>query len=398
MRSIWHTKKLSETCIDLKLDRAPEGSIPYIEIGDINIDKKNIIFKEKASVKGSIFAPLDSVIVSRVRPARGAISILKKDSAVSSAFTILKPRDFLELKLLFFSLAYSKEFSDYLGKKQKGLLYPSVKESDILNFEISYPESKLEQKRIIKILNEVFEKITKAKENAEKNLQNAKELFESYLQNVFVRIGEGWEENEFGKVIELLTDYHANGSYKTLKANVDLKKTEDYAWMIRSTDFENDFKNDKRYVTKKSYDFLKKSKIFGDEIIISKIGNAGKVYLMPKINRPCSLAMNLFLIRLNKKKCLSEYVYRYLNSKSGQEQIKSRILGTATKTITKDNVRSIKIPFPKSLIEQEDIVKKLNALSEQTKKLEAIYRQKLADLEELKKSVLQKAFAGELVN
>jgi len=276
------------------------------------------------------------------------------------------------------------------GSAQKNLDLPAFRK-----VEIFYPESLSEQKRIIKILDEVFDKIEIARKNTEKNLQNVKELFESYLQGVFLKSINKCEGVRFGEIMELLTDYHANGSYKILKENVELKKTEDYAWMVRSTDFENNFKKDKRYITKKSYNFLKKSKIFGKEIIICKIGNAGKVYLMPKIDRPCSLAMNSFLVRLNEQKCLSEYVYRFLNSQNGREQIESRILGTTTKTITKNNVRSIEIPLL-SLKEQKQIVKKLDKLSEQTKKLEKNYQQKINDLDELKKSVLKKAFSGEL--
>ena len=252
-----------------------------------------------------------------------------------------------------------------------------------------------EQPRIVALLDEAFAAIDKAKANAEQNLKNTKELFESYLQSIFENKGEGWEEKEFGSVITTLTDYHANGSYEVLKENVELKDTEDYAWMVRSTDFENNFKNSFRYIDKNSYEFLKKSKVFGGEIIMSKIGNAGNVYLMPKSNRPCSLAMNLFLIRIDEKVAIPEFIYQYLISKKGEIQIKSRLLGMATKTITKDNVRNIVIPFP-SLPEQQAIVQKLDALSANTKQLETIYQQKINDLDELKKSILQKAFAGEL--
>ena len=97
-----------------------------------------------------------------------------------------------------------------------------------------------------------------------------------------------------------------------------------------------------------------------------------------------------------KKKAIPEYTFQYLKSKKGDTQIKSRLLGMATKTITKDNVRNIIIPFP-PLKEQQTIIKKLDALSTETKKLEAIYNQKINDLEELKKSVLQKAFSGQLI-
>lgn len=279
--------------------------------------------------------------------------------------------------------------------RNKGTTIPSLVKSDLLTIEVQYPKSLPEQQRIVSILDEAFAAIAIAKANAEQNLKNAKELFESYLQGVFEKKGEGWKEKEFGEIITTLTDYHANGSYEVLKANVELKDIEDFAWMIRSTDFENDFENDFRYIDEHGYNFLNKSKVFGGEIIMSKIGNAGKVYLMPRVDRPCSLAMNLFLIRLDEKKAIPEFIFHYLKSYSGDFQIKSRLQGATTKTITKDNVRNIIIPLP-TLNDQKFIINKLTALSAETNKLEAIYQQKILDLEELKKSVLQKAFNGEL--
>ena len=253
-----------------------------------------------------------------------------------------------------------------------------------------------EQKRIVSILDRAFEAIDQAKANAEQNLKNAKELFESYLQGVFENKGDDWEEKEFGEVITILTDYHANGSYKILKKNVMLKDTEDYAWMIRSTDFEKKFKNSLKYIDKHAYNFMSKSKVFGNEIIMSKIGNAGIVYLMPRIDRPVSLAMNLFLIRLNENIVSPDFIFRFLKSNGGETQIKKRVKGATTKTITKDNVRNIIISYP-PVKTQKQIVDQLDKLQAETKKLEAIYQQKIDDLEELKKSVLQKAFSGQLI-
>ena len=135
--------------------------------------------------------------------------------------------------------------------------------------------------------------------------------------------------------------------------------------------------------------------MFGGEIIISKIGNAGKVYLMPTIDRPCSLAMNLFLININKENAISKFIFQYLNSSRGEAQIKSRLKGATTKTITKDNIRNIIIPLP-PLQEQQDIVQKLDTLSAESKRLGVVYQQKIENLDELEKSVLQKAFEGEL--
>jgi len=252
-----------------------------------------------------------------------------------------------------------------------------------------------EQKRIVAILDQAFADIEQARAKTEQNLKNARELFESYLQQVFSQRGKKVQSVELGDVVDVLTDYHANGSYKVLKQHVELKEQEDFAWMVRSTDFEKKFKNEKRYITEHAYNYLTKSKLFGGEIIMSKIGNAGKVYFMPETDQPCSLAMNLFLIRLDPSKANNEYIYRYLNSSSGKAQIAPRLKGAATQTITKDNVRSLQIPMP-SLDGQHGVIKNLKILEKEIESLESLYMKKLTNIEELKKSILQKAFSGKL--
>jgi type I restriction enzyme S subunit len=261
--------------------------------------------------------------------------------------------------------------------------------------EFSVPLPTLpEQKRIVALLDIVFADLEQTRAKTEQNLKNARELFDSYLQQVFSQEGD-IKSTELGEIVDVLTDYHANGSYKVLKQNVELSEEEDFAWMVRSTDFEKKFKNNKRYISEHAYNYLTKSKLFGGEIIMSKIGNAGKVYLMPATDRACSLAMNLFLIRLDATKANNEYVYRYLNSSSGKAQIAPRLKGAATQTITKDNVRSLLIPLPSLLTQKENIVA-LQKLEIETKALETLYLKKLNKIEELKKSILHKAFSGEL--
>jgi type I restriction enzyme, S subunit len=90
MKSEWQAKKVKEVCDDIKLDRAPVGTNPYVEIGDINIATKKITVKRKGSVRGSICAKRNSIIVSKVRPTRGAITILEEDMVISSAFSVPK--------------------------------------------------------------------------------------------------------------------------------------------------------------------------------------------------------------------------------------------------------------------------------------------------------------------
>jgi len=114
------------------------------------------------------------------------------------------------------------------------------------------------------------------------------------------------KNDRLGGLISVLTDYHANGSYEILRGNVEILASSNYALMIRTVDFErDDFENDVKYVSEHAYNFLKKTKVFGGEIIINKIGNAGKVYLVPPLNKKISLGMNQFMIR--PKESLNNY-------------------------------------------------------------------------------------------
>lgn len=151
---------------------------------------------------------------------------------------------------------------------------------------------------------------------------------------------------KFGSLISTLTDYHANGSYEVLKHHVKLLDQNDFAYMVRTTDLEEgNFVRDVKYINKHAYDFLAKSKVFGAEILINKIGSAGKVYLMPELDKPVSLGMNLFLVRTNAN-ISSHYMYAYFQSYYGKKSIERFVNGTVPLTITKDSVRSVLVPIP----------------------------------------------------
>jgi type I restriction enzyme S subunit len=311
----------------------------------------------------------------------------------TDCFSFKVNKEIIEPKFLYFFLNL---ITPLINEKMfKGMALKHLQKTEFLNIEV--PILSLETQRgVVKRIELISAEIDKSITYLEKNLSNTNDILAKHLENVFTMASNDWKQKEFGEIIDFLTDYHANGSYEVLKENVELKDSENFAWMVRSTDFENNFENNLRYIDQKSYDFLAKTKIFGGELIMSKIGNAGKVYLMPQTNKPCSLAMNLFLIRLNKKYALSEFIYNYLKSPAGEKQIKSRLLGMATKTITKDNVRNIVIPIP-PLNTQEKIVNDLNKLRHLLTQVEKIYQQKINKLIELKQSILKQAFNGELV-
>jgi restriction endonuclease S subunit len=177
--------------------------------------------------------------------------------------------------------------------------------------------------------------------------------------------------DHLGNLISVLTDYHANGSYETLRGNVEILDSPDYALMIRTVDFErDDFENDVKYVSEHAYKFLKKTKVFGGEIIINKIGNAGKVYLVPPLDKKISLGMNQFMIR--PRESLNNYfLYVFLVCKYGQLLLEQRITGAVPLSIDKESVRSVPVPILKKNFQEiiGKLVERYFTLSNQGKAL-----------------------------
>ena len=161
---------------------------------------------------------------------------------------------------------------------------------------------------------------------------------------------------KLGDYIKVLIDYHSGGSYKTLKENTKILYEPDYAVMIRTLNFErNDFEKDLIYCDKKSYDFLKYSHVKENDVLMNKIANPGSVYIMPQVNYNVTCGMNLFLLRF--KNINQRYMYYVM--KHNEQYIKSKVHGTTTKTITKDEVRNLYFKIHETEELQEKVTKLL---------------------------------------
>jgi type I restriction enzyme S subunit len=385
----WPIKKLEEVCEPIKIEKAPVGIMPYIEIGDIDVETKKINFKEKGAVKGSIFAPDRCVIVSRVRPTRGAVALLDKKVAVSSAFTILKPKSILDLKFLFYYLAYNPNFFEYLGQRQKGSNYPSCREKDILNFEIPLPPLEI-QKRIVSRIEELFEKIDKAKELRAKALEETEEIFQSALQEIFDKAEKKWGIKKLREVLELFD----NGIWGPEDKINGIR-------ILRSTNFKNDGTINFREVAlrKVTNISLKEKRLRRGDILLERSGGGptqpvGRVVYF---DAGGEYYFGNFITRLRPKTNVYSRFLFYVLFNFHQRGI--------TETLQKQttNIRNLKfneylnleIPLP-PLSEQKKIVAYLDDLREKIEKLKQLQQEQLEELNELKKSILEKAFKGEL--
>lgn len=286
---------------------------------------------------------------------------------------ILCPKNFLETRFLYYFLRNINLKS--LGYARHFRLLKEV--------EISYPESKIEQRRIVKILDEMFEKVAKAKENAEKNLRSSKELFEVYLESALSNKKVDWKSFSLGDVCDIRSKL------------IDPRKSEFLDLIhVGAGNIEIKTGNLVDLKTAKEEKLISGKFLFDDTVILySKI----RPYLM-KVAKPdfqglCSADM--YPLSPKEKIITRDYLYYLLLTSTFT---KFAIKGSARAgmpKVNREHLFSYKLVLP-SLTEQKAIVAKLDALSAETKKLEGIYKKKLADLEELKKSVLKKAFEGEL--
>ncbi|WP_342609202.1 restriction endonuclease subunit S [Vibrio tritonius] len=309
----------------------------------------------------------------------------------STEFHVLRANpEVLDSNYLFY-MVWNNAFR-FLGEKSmSGAAGQKRVSTDFLKqFEIPLPPL-AEQKRIAAILDKA--------DAIRQKRQQAIKLADEFLRSVFLEMfgdpvtnPKGWEVKPFGDVIDILTDYHANGSYKTLNENVTLLDEPDYAYMVRTTDLEKQSYTDGvKYIDQHAYEHLSKSKVYGGEIIINKIGSAGAVYLMPFLNRPVSLAMNQFMIRCIDGQ-LNEFYYYQLKTSAGEKEISKRVQGAVTKTITKNAVRDIPIVCP-PLKEQEKFVAIANSFSQKA----ILAFNNISNTEsELFNSLSQKAFSGQL--
>jgi len=211
------------------------------------------------------------------------------------------------------------------------------------------------------------------------------------------------DNKQLENIVDILTDFSANGSYESIANNFTLLDEKNYAYMVRTTDLEHvNYTKNVKYIDEHSYNFLKKSQVFGGEILINKIGSPGRVYQMPNLNMPVSLGMNLFMLRLsNDNHFTEEFIWAYFNSKFGKTIIKRKINGTVPLTIDKVAIKTLYIPN----LSKEFQLKITDLISNSHQKLEeskTLYKQSeelllkeldLLDFEPSKEKIAIKSFS-----
>jgi type I restriction enzyme S subunit len=257
------------------------------------------------------------------------------------------------------------------------------------NLIISVPPL-LEQRRIVAILDEAFDGIATAKANAEKNLQNARALFESQLESIFVGQDRNWVKRSLGALASFRNGINYTKDSKGEKVKI-----------VGVKDFQKNFWLPSENLDTVMVDGeLNELDILKDEDILAVRSNGnpeliGRCILARDISEKISHSGFTIRIRLSSSEVLPQYLCYLMKRPSSRKRLTDSGTGTNIKSLNQQTLSSLIIPFP-PIHEQKEIVTKLESLSNETQRLESVYRRKLAALDELKKSLLHKAFAGEL--
>jgi len=270
-----------------------------------------------------------------------------------------------------------------------GVAQQNLSLGQIKSFQIPLPPLP-QQKQIVAILDKAFAAIDTAKANAAQNLLNAKELFESYLQNIFENKGDDWEEKKWGELCHFVRGPFGGSLKKSMF------KESGYVVYEQKHAIHNHFNQLRYFIDEEKFNEMKRFEVKPGDIIMSCSGvTLGRVAIIPD-NIPQGI-INQALLKLTPNKEINvEFLKHWLRSNIFQTIIFEHSGGAAIPNVPAAKIlKEIIIPIP-NIKEQKIIVSEIELTLNQTKKLEAIYTQKLADLEEMKKSVLQKAFSGQL--
>ena len=271
-------------------------------------------------------------------------------------------------------------------KASRSINQANINATILSNELIRFPESLPEQRRIVGILDEAFEGITTAKANAEKNLQNARALFESHLQSVFTQRGPGWKQ----KTLEEIATTLGRGKSKHRPRNAPHLYGGKYPFVQTG-----DIRNAGHVITEYSQTYsdagLAQSKLWPKGTICITI--AANIAETAILGFDACFPDSVIGVVANPKEADVGFIEYLLQSFKARLQAMGK--GSAQANINMGTFENERFPFP-PVTEQRQIVAKLDDLLEETQRLESIYQRKLAALDVLKKSLLHQAFTGQL--
>ena len=404
MKAGWVTKRLGDVTAKIGRGATPLGGeeayktegislIRSLNVYDDGFRKAKLarIDDEQADGLSNVVVEPHDVLLNITGASVARCCLAPDDSLparVNQHVCIIRPiKEKLDSALLHY-LLISKSYKDRLLRtgEEGGSTRQAITKAQLQEFVVAYPESLPEQQRIVGILDEAFDGIAIAKANAEKNLHNARALFESHLQSVFSQRGDS-PVVPIGDVAEVFDGPHATP--KTVDAGpvfLGISALQDGKINLGET----------RHVTLQDFrQWTRRVKPQSDDVVFSYETRLGQAAIIPE-GLECCLGRRMGLVRVNRKRVDPRFfVYQYISPPFRKFLDSKTVRGATVDRIVLKEFPSFPISLP-SLAEQERMTNRLDKLRAETQRLESIYQQKLAVLDELKKSLLHQAFNGML--
>ena len=393
--------KLSDICdfVKEKIDVSELNSDTYISTENMLPNKGGMC--EASSLptteKTQAFKKGDT-LVSNIRPYFKKIWHAEFGGGCSNDVLVFRSKNGISSDFLYYVLA-DDGFFDYTMATSKGTKMPRGDKKAIMEYSVSNFTYE-DQDKIASVLMEIDKKI-QINIKINKNLElQAVVLFRSWFTTFCLSSNRPRVNSEFGEIPEdfavvkvgslpmLVTDYVANGSFASLKANVNLYQEPNYAYFIRNTDLKSG--SFSVFVDQHSYEFLSKSTLYGGEIIISNVGDVGSVFLCPKLDGRMTLGNNIIMLRPEDDH-LRYYLYIWFKYLQGQALIQGIKGGSAQPKFNKTDFKNTSV-----LIPPKDILTRFHETVAPMFEMISQRQTEIAHLADLRDTLLPKLMSGEI--
>jgi type I restriction enzyme S subunit len=338
------------------------GNINWLSVKDFNNENRYVYSTEKTITEEGLnnsstkLLRKDDIIIS-ARGTVGELAMIPFPMAFNQSCYGIRAKDGINSTFLYYLIKHSVR---KLKAMTHGSVFDTITRDTFANIEVAIPDIETQQ-RVAKMLADIDDKVENNQRINNNLEQQAVLLFKKWfiefdnssknmLETRFGLVPESFKLLKNGELPLVVTDYVANGSFASLKANVTLYQEPNYAYFIRNTDLKSG--TFEVFVDEHSYNFLSKSTLYGGEIIISNVGDVGSVFLCPKLDKPMTLGNNIIMLRPEQEN-LRYYLYIWFKWLYGQSLIQGIKGGSAQPKFNKTDFKNLPIFLPPDdLLEQ----------------------------------------------
>jgi len=344
----------------------------------------------RAGASSSRVLPTGSVLVSCIGNL-GKLGIAAVPLATNQQINAIKPNEKVALPQYVFYWAMSPVFSESLRSKASGTTVPIVNKSKFSSIEIALPPLP-EQKRIVAILDEAFAGIDTAVANTEKNLANARELFESYLQNLFRKNEVGWRVKTLESFSNIVNGYaFKSGDFSHQNEVKSIKITN-----VGVYEFRHESDN---YLPKNYLEEYGRYKAYEGDLVVALtrtiISSGLKVAVVPSEYDGALINQRVAAVQVDEEVMPKQILQAFLSTRMAVDYVRSNVNELMQPNLSIKDLKAFPIPVPPA-DKISSVANQITEIRDKAGQLSALYRTKLGSLKELKQSLLQQAFSGEL--